>query len=490
MSDFTDIIASIVFKDETCFPKYKFFPGFGYARDSPQANLKCGKIVQLCHESGTAVNSPVRRLFYGQNIIEAILAIDKHDDKSRRLNNSVKFAMRGVDEDNDRLTRKVPVIVRGVEVLGATKDESYGVETLRYRSKFNLDVHDQINMATVLRWSEQFLSFRWMKALMCRGTGDNVCLDSSDSEDKGYDGGRSDAPSDRQKARYSYNRDKWWEDDTSDDEHNNHVDDDEEFDTDMQNIRQNRKAIPGAEYSKRQCFDLARFQVLNKLETLAQNWKMMDMHKYAQILLVILKRRIDMDYLTFDECQTLYDRLVQYTVFVTLVQRRMGKTVSHIANACMECVMFPTAGHMNMYVTGDGRLTANAFNTMCTNIPDMLEEFNAREKLHFLHMTQQNPIRNSVQRKNKNSGDLTFTDFYLQGYTLKDSKRTAMAVCFKRYLIDGTCLDPKRPFSTNLFRCLIIVQKSVSIILVLRFYFVSSFLKYNTLRNVSIVYPA
>lgn len=466
---------SFIIRGESSFPKYVFLPGVGHARKTPQGNLRSVNLTQMYHDNGSAIDSPKRRLFYGKNLIRAALQTDKTHPALRQLNAAIKFAMRSVSDENERLKRPTPARVRGVEIPRVEHQQPYGVETLSFTSKFKLDHDDQIMTATVLRWSEKFLSFKWMKALMCRGTGASVCIDSSDSECE------TSANKERGNVDTTTDYHKWWTDNVESGDEDDEGDEEDNFHggVSMRDINigeytcTNRRAIPGTTYAKRQCFDLARFQVLNKLETLGINWKMMGVQKYARLMLIILKTRIDMDYLTYDECQAVYDWLVKYSVFVTLVQRRLGKTVSHIANACMECVMFPTAGHMNMYVTGNGQLTSNAYQTMCTNIPEMVTEFNQREKINFLNMKQltrpsveQNHHHQRLeQKRNKNNRQkddgLTFADYYLQGYTMKDAQRTAMAVCFKRYLLDGTCLDI-RPFATNLFRCQIIVQKTVS----------------------------
>jgi hypothetical protein len=453
----TDTI-SFVYKDNTCSPKYRFFPGLGYARDSAQANLKCGKIIQQCHEYGPATSSPTRRLTYGRNMIETLQERDKHTTTVREVNKSIAYALRQLSNDNNRIRKRVSVgQARGVHSFGMERVEGCGVDTMAFKSRFNLDANDDIKMATGLRWCEQFMSYKWMKALICKGgAGNNVKMDS-DSEDDDPIGAPTGEDVDRGADDH-----RWWE------TGGRGAEEGEENNT-AHAQRRNRRAAPGTEYAKRQCFDLVRFQHLNKLETLAQNLKMCEMSKYAQIMFVILKTRIDMDYLTFGECEDLFKWLINYSVFVTLVQRRMGKTVSHVANACMETVMFPMAGHMNLYVTASGRLTTAAYDTMTSNIPEMLEEFNMREKLNFLNMKQQrrggqhhhqsNGQRNKYGKKAK--CDMTFTDFYLQGDILKDTKRTALAVCFKRYVLDGSCLD-KRPYCTNLFRCLIIKDRAVS----------------------------
>lgn len=412
-------------------PKYSFFDGLGYTRNTGYANIFSTKVLSLSisyagDDSSDPFRVQGRRSLFGSTCIRSSTIANTHN--SAQVENpeaSTPAQLQRLKREHGRARKHV--FNRVAAIISAHPDL---VSTIKHRVT-GIDSEDRARLRTYYRWVGLFISDKWTRVLMVNnGAGNNLTIDNEEEEEE----------SDQGQIVIRSNR--------------------------------NRRAAPGTDETRMHMFNTTRFQHLNKLETLASNLKRSEMAQYAHLILGLYKCQLDMDYLSISDCWTLYNRLVKCSVQILEVQRRMGKTVSHMTNSCKEIAFFPMSAHCNIYVTHDGNLTTNAFDVAISNIPDMVAEFNKGEKIEFLR--KQQLVRetalaggrddHSNGKKTNDTTQLQYGNVYLQGIIQTDKNHKKITVNFIRIDGTGTQLDSdKRPFVSNTFKCRVIREGRVSV---------------------------
>lgn len=449
---------SFVNIDRNLYPKYNFYRGgLGYARKSTHNDVLGVKLASCCQEAvEDFVSHPSRRLLYGSHILTAALSSGRTISSDRLAFNTAQ----------DRV-----LLDTGNSITGNTGAEDGEDEThddnvgQRYKSVVYTP-HNMTNGETILlnkhmRWIRMFLSDKWTKVMIINsGAGNAKISDIIDNNE--------------------------FSDDSDNDEGDNSNDGecDSNYGADTSNgvggggvvkkcRDKDRLSVCGSEVARVNAFDTARFQHLNKMETLALCMKRSDLAKHVSIIFTRIKKKVNMNYMTLSETDHVYKRLTKCSTSILQVMRRMGKTASHVANGGKSIVMFPLAGLKIIYVAHDGNLTSNAFNTVISNAYDMVDEFNNREKMHYLKGIMNNcttNVQNTAARATRrvtngrnNTVEVAEEDFYLQAKVQKDLEHSKITILFKRYLQDGTCVDgDNRPYAVNWFKCRTIKEHRVS----------------------------
>lgn len=385
-------------------PNYVFFQGgMGFARNGPHASVYNNRYLGLIKEQHV-LQDRKRRLLLGSNIVSSI-------ERHKNIRSQARICHRAFPKWRN-------VFLKEIEVNADT------INSVTY-SKYNFTKpQDKERVPSFMRWAKRFVSDKWSKMLIINsGVGNNHLIP-----------------------------DKFVLDEESNDDTSFH-----KYKTAV------KVMIPGSKESYDAIFNTAPFQQLIKMETLALSCKRSGMTEYSGLIYPWLKEQLNMEYLTRTECAALYERLLKCQVSILLVQRRCGKTVAHIADACKAIVTFPMAGYKFLYLAHDGNLVQNAFDTIKKVIWSMVAEFNDQERSNFLHIKQK--VGKTRKVNNNNRMNMTNSDFYLQAKLKYKISQHKVAIKFYRHDENRNQLDQDDiPYGENWFKCRILHQYKVSFI--------------------------